>query len=110
MNYIITYYNDSVKESIEALPLTLRVRYAALTQRMITFGANLGAPHTETFGGALFELRLKGQEGIARVFYCTQVSKRIVVLHCFIKKTPKTPIKERRIAENRMKDINHDAR
>ena len=39
----------------------------------------------------LFELRLKSQEGIARVMYCTLVGKRIVMLHSFVKKTQKTP-------------------
>ena len=32
MNYIISYYSEAVKETIEALPLTLRVRYTFLTQ------------------------------------------------------------------------------
>ncbi len=36
MEYIITYYNETVKADIEALPLALRVRYMALTQRMAT--------------------------------------------------------------------------
>lgn len=52
-----------------------------------------------------FELRLKGAEGIARIFYCTLIGKRIVMLHSFVKKTSKTPPKERRIAEARMKEI-----
>ena len=52
-----------------------------------------------------FELRLKGAEGIARVFYCTLVGRQIVMLHCFVKKTQKTPVKERKIAEKRMKEI-----
>ena len=72
---------------------------------MKEYGANLGKPHTEAFGGGLFELRLKGAEGIARVFYCTLVGKQIVMLHCFVKKTQKTPNHERKIAESRMKEI-----
>ncbi len=88
-----------------ALPVTLQARYVRYTQRMQTHGANLGVPHTEAFGNGLFELRLKGAEGIARVFYCTIVGKRIVMLHCFIKKTQKTPPRERRIAEARMKEV-----
>ncbi|WP_410174996.1 type II toxin-antitoxin system RelE/ParE family toxin [Mycetohabitans endofungorum] len=39
------------------------------------------------WGEGLFELRPKGPEGIGRVFYCTQVGRRIVVLHSFTKKT-----------------------
>lgn len=72
---------------------------------MVIYGANLGEPHTEALGDGLFELRLKGAEGIARVLYCTCVGRRIVMLHSFIKKTSKTPSRERRIAETRMKEI-----
>lgn len=72
---------------------------------MEVHGANLGEPHTQAVGDGLFELRLKGAEGIARVFYCTRVGKRIVMLHSFVKKSQKTPLKERRIAETRMKEV-----
>lgn len=71
-------------------------------------GANLGEPHTEAFGDGLFELRLKSIEGIARVFYCTLVGKRIVMLHSFVKKTQKTPPRELRLAINRMKEIKNE--
>jgi len=108
MNYTIDYYNETVKTEIESLPMGLRVRYAALTQRMIEHGANLGEPHTQAMGGGLFELRLKSTEGIARVFYCTRIGRRIVMLHSFVKKTPKTPLKELRIARTRIQEITHD--
>jgi phage-related protein len=42
-------------------------------------------------GGGLFELRLKSKEGIGRVFFCTLAAQRIVMLHAFVKKSPKTP-------------------
>jgi phage-related protein len=74
---------------------------------MVVLGLNLGAPHTKAFGDGLFELRLKGAEGIARVFFCTLVAKRIVILHCFIKKSDKTPLREREIAEVRLKEVKH---
>jgi phage-related protein len=70
-------------------------------------GPNLGEPHTKAFGNGLFELRLRGKEGIARVFFCALVEKRIVMLHGFIKKTEKTPLQEIRIAEVRMKEVKH---
>lgn len=74
---------------------------------MVVLGPNLGEPHTKAFGEGLFELRLKGAEGIARVFFCTLVGKRIVMLHSFIKKTDKTPPRERAVAEARMKEVKH---
>lgn len=105
VNYTITYYSESVKADIDALPITLKSRYIVLSRRMVEVGANLGEPHTGAFGGGLFELRLKGAEGIARVFYCTMIGRRIVMLHSFVKKTQKTPPNERRIAESRLKEI-----
>ena len=89
------------------LPDTLAARYIVLTRRMVVLGPNLGEPHTKAFGGGLFELRLKGAEGIARVFFCTLVGKRIVMLHSFIKKSDKTPSHEREIAEARLKEVKH---
>ena len=87
------------------LPVTLQARYIGLTDRMIEYGPNLGLPHTDAFGGGLFELRLKSGEGIARVFFCTMVRQEIVMLHSFIKKTQKTPEKELKLAKQRMKEL-----
>ena len=62
-------------------------------------------PHTRPMGGGLFELRIKAAEGIARVFYCTVVDRRTVVLHQFVKKSDKTPPKELETARRRMKEL-----
>jgi phage-related protein len=62
-------------------------------------------------GEGLFELRVQGQEGIARAFYCTVVHRRIVVLHVFIKKSQKTPKRELDIAKRRLQEVvRHDPR
>lgn len=107
MEYSITYYSEAVQEEILALPDTLAARYVVLTRRMVAVGPNLGEPHTKAFGAGLFELRLKGAEGIARVFFCALVGRRIVMLHSFIKKSNRTPQRELEIAESRMKEIKH---
>lgn len=105
MDYTIVYYSDAVQTKILDLPDTLAARYIVLTRRMIVLGPNLGAPHTKPFGEGLFELRLKGAEGIARVFFCALIGKRIVMLHSFIKQSSKTPPREREIARARMKEV-----
>jgi phage-related protein len=105
VDYTITYYGEAVQEQILELPDTLAARYIVLTRRMVALGSNLGEPHTKAFGDGLFELRLKGAEGIARVFFCTLVGRRIVMLHSFIKKSERTPLREREIAETRMKEV-----
>ena len=108
MDYEIRYYSESVMADILALPDTLAARYVVLTLRMVAVGANLGEPHTKAMGQGLFELRLKGAEGIARVFYCTQVGRRIVMLHSFVKKSDRTPKQELNVALVRMKEIKNE--
>ncbi len=45
---------------------------------------------------------------MARVFFCTLVGKRIVMLHSFIKKSERTPTREREVAVNRMKEVKRE--
>jgi len=108
VDYTIDYYSDAVQEQILDLPDTLAARYIVLTRRMIALGPNIGEPHTKAFGEGLFELRLKGAEGIARVFFCTLVGTRIVMLHSFIKKSERTPTRELEVALTRMKEIKRE--
>lgn len=108
MEYRIEYYSERVQEDILQLPDTLAARYVVLTRRMLAIGPHLGEPHTKAFGNGLFELRLKGQEGIARVFFCTLVGRRIVMLHGFTKKSRKTPTKELTIAMARWKEVKRE--
>ena len=105
MNWTITYYSESVQEEILAMPAGFIGRYIRYADRMESYGPDLGMPHTRAMGDGLFELRLKGAEGIARVFYCKMIGKKIVVLHQIIKKTDKTPTRELVIARRRMKEI-----
>jgi phage-related protein len=103
--WIITFHDQRVEAGIIALPDTLLARFLRYAERMETFGPDLGMPHTRAMGDGLFELRIKGVEGIARVFYCTMAKQRIVFLHHFVKKTDKTPSRELRIARERMKEV-----
>ena len=72
---------------------------------MELFGPDLGMPHSRAMGDGLFELRLKAAEGIARAFYCTVVGRKIVVLHQFVKKSDKTPLREVEVARRRLKEV-----
>lgn len=105
MNWTITYYSESLQNEILDLPAGFLARFLRYADRMELYGPDLGMPHTRAMGEGLFELRLKTAEGIARVFYCTMIGKRIVMLHQFIKKTDKTPPKELAIARRRLKEI-----
>jgi phage-related protein len=107
VTWTVTFYSQRVEDELLALPTGFVARFLRYAESMEAFGPDLGMPHTRAMGAGLFELRLKAASGIARVFYCTVVGRRIVVLHQFVKKTTKTPPKELQIARQRMKDVTH---
>ncbi len=108
MKWQIKYYNQKLENEILCLPDGLLARYLRLTDLMLEFGSNLGLPHTKTIANGLLELRVKSKEGIARVFFCTKVGKKIIMLHSFIKKSQKTQKKELKIATTRMNEVLND--
>ncbi len=71
MDWEILYYSEDVQEKVSSWPVGIRAYYARVTERMITFGPNLGMPFTRSMGKGLFEIRAKGREGIGRAFFCT---------------------------------------
>ena len=92
------------------MPAGFLARFLRYAERMEVYGPDLGMPHTRAMGGGLYEIRLKASEGIARVFYCTLIGRRIVMLHQFIKKSKKTPPKELEVARRRMKEMKDEKR
>jgi phage-related protein len=105
MPWEIHYYSERQQREIMDLPPGLLARYLRYGDLMEVHGPNLGMPHTRALGDGLFEIRLKGAEGIARVLYCTLVEQRIVMLHQFLKKSQKIPSRELRVARARMKEV-----
>jgi len=109
--WIIEYYSESVRKGIDDLPMSLKARYFRYIKLMEENGSNIGGSHTKPLRNGLFELRLKGKEGIARAMFCTMVKNRIVILHSFVKKSQKTPKKDIDIAMKRLIEVkkNDDA-
>ena len=108
MPYQIEYFHPRVLAEIEAWPVDILADYARLVELLAQYGPNLRLPHSRAMGDGLFELRPRGRSGIGRAFYCFLVSRRVVVVHAFVKKTQQTPDKELKLARKRMKEIDHD--
>jgi phage-related protein len=51
------------------------------------------------------ELRIKGVDGIYRVFYLVKSESGVIVFHAFMKKTQKTPPLEIELARARLKEL-----
>lgn len=61
-------------------------------------------PYVKHLQGKLWEMRVKGKDGIARAIYMAAVDQRLVILHAFIKKTQKTPKNALETATKRAKE------
>lgn len=109
MKWKIDYYNQSVIDDAQELPPTIKAKFEAILDKIEEYGADLGLPFTRAMGKGLFEIRAKGQAGIARGFFCTISKKTIVILHIFVKKTEDTPKRELDLAKKRMREVKkHD--
>jgi phage-related protein len=105
VNWRVIFHSVALQDEILALPAGFVARFLRYAERMEIYGPDLGMPHTRAMGDGLFELRLKAAEGIVRVFYCTRVGRRMVMLHQCVKKSAKTPRRELDIARKRLKEV-----
>ena len=100
------FVNTAAQAEVDALPRDMQMHFARLTDLIRDFGLTaIREPHVKHLTGKLWEMRLKGRDGIARSIYVAASGQRVVVLRTFIKKTQETPPKEIRLALARMKEI-----
>lgn len=108
MGYSIEYFHPRVLAEIESWPTDILADYARILELLMEHGPSLRLPYSRAFGKGLFELRPRAQAGIGRAFYCFLSGQCIVVLHAFVKKSPKTPDREVALARKRMKEVRND--
>jgi phage-related protein len=80
------------EDELLATPADIQAHFLHIRRLLIEFGPHqVGMPHIKHLDGKLWEMRMKGRDGIARAVYVTQTGQRVTVLHVFTKKTQKTP-------------------
>ncbi len=62
-------------------------------------------PFSKVLGFGLLEIRVRSKNDIARIIFAFARGRKIILLHGFIKKTEKTPLKELEIAKDRLKNL-----
>lgn len=99
----IRILDDSLERFIEGLEKPTIAKVLRTVDLLEKFGPNLGLPHSKKISARLFELRIRGAQEV-RIFY-TFYKSRIFLLHGFIKKSPRIPQKEIRIALQKLKRL-----
>ena len=106
VNWRVDVLNQSVVGEIDALPPDMRAKLDHIVRMIEELGLHqVREPYVKALQGKLWEIRIKGRDGIARAIYVTVKERRIVILHAFRKKTRKTPEAAIRTALSRMKEL-----
>jgi phage-related protein len=106
MPWSVETLNAVVDAELEELPADMRARFQYISRLIEEFGLEqVREPHVKHLHGPLWEMRMKGKDGISRALYVTAVGKRVVVVRVFIKKTQRTPNQEMELASKRAKEI-----
>jgi len=106
MAWIVTFLNDTVEATLNALPEDIQARFLRIVRFIASEGLpRVREPYVKHLEGPLWEMRMKGRDGIARAVYITASGQRVVVVHVFVKKTEKTPRREIEIALRRAKEV-----
>lgn len=95
-----------VLNELEALPADMRARFRRIVELIQGYGLErVREPHVKHLEGLLWEMRVKGKDGIARAIYVAARGRRVVVVRVFVKKAQKTPRREIDIALERAKGV-----
>lgn len=106
MDWTVETLNATVDKELEALPADMRARFVRISEMIAAVGLErVGAPHIKHLTGPIWEMRMKGKDGISRALYVTVRDKRVVVVRVFVKKTQKTPRREIDLALQRAKEV-----
>lgn len=102
--WIVTAIDEALLE-LAALPADMQARFDRIVSMIEVSGLEgMREPYVKHLEGKLWEMRMKGRDGISRAVYFTASGRRVIVARAFIKKTQKTPRAEIELALKRMKE------
>ena len=93
--WTVEFFDEKVEALLETFPEDIQARFLRIVYLIESKGLEqLREPYVKHLEGSLWEMRMKGKDGISRALYVTAVGRRVVVVRVFIRKTQKTPDRE----------------
>jgi phage-related protein len=106
MPWSFVFVDAQAKAELDAMPADMRAHFERLVRLVQALGLDrVREPHVRHLDAEIWEMRLRGRSGIARVLYTTATGQRVVILRVFVKKTQKTPRREIELARQRAQEI-----
>ena len=104
--WIVELLNTTVRAELDSLPDDMLAHFRRIVDLIQKHGLQrVHGPYIKHLEGRLWEIRLKGRDGIARAIYVTASGERVVVVRVFVKKTQRTPPREIRLALQRAREV-----
>lgn len=102
----VVTFDEAVDAEISALPNDQKAKFFWISKLIQEHGLErVREPYVKHLESGLWEIRMKGRDGISRALYVVAKPKRVVVLRVFVKKTQKTPRKEIQQALRKAEEI-----
>lgn len=103
-NYEIVFYQkedgtEPAKDFLLELDSKMRAKMARTIDLLGDYGAALREPYSKSLEDGIFELRAKVGSDISRVMYFFVVGQKVILTNGFVKKTDKTPVREKERAK-----------
>jgi phage-related protein len=106
MKWSVEFLNADVMAALSSMPRDIRAHFERIVHLIESHGLeHVREPYVKHLEGRVWEMRMKGRDGIARAAYVTATGRRVVIVHIFPKKTQKTPRREIDIALKRAKEV-----
>ena len=108
--YKVYYYQNGhtkrvpVLDYIRKVPIKDRAKITVYITFLRDRNGQLDEPYSRYIRSGIRELRIESANNRHRIFYITVQGKKIILLHAFVKKTPKTPKQEIIRALNNFED------
>lgn len=106
MTWVVETLNGTVDAEINVLPPDMRAQLARISLLIEEFGLErMREPHVKHLRGPIWEMRMRGRDGISRALYVAAKGRRVVIVRVFVKKTQTTPGREIDLALSRAKEV-----
>jgi phage-related protein len=106
MAWSFAFVNAQAQAELDGMPADVRASFERIVRLVQAFGLErVHEPYIKHLEGAVWEMRLRGRDGIARALYVTASGQRVMILRVFVKKTQKTPRREIELARRRAQEI-----
>src|ERR1017187_175744 len=106
VTWIVELLDARVRDELEALPADMKARFRRIVELIQGNGLEqMREPHVKHLEGPLWEMRMRGRDGMSRAIYIPAKGSRGVPPRVFVKKSRKTPRAEIVLALNRAREV-----